>query len=120
MNPEGSQPGKSLNFDLIVTIVNRGFAEDVVEATRRGGAEGGTIVLGRGTGIREQKKILGIPIEPEKELVLTVVPEDRTQRVLEEIRRSLDLDAPGRGIGFVVPLKMVVGISHLLNGQGQG
>ncbi|HEX6988507.1 MAG TPA: P-II family nitrogen regulator [Bacillota bacterium] len=118
MSPESGGPGTSPAFDLIVTIVNRGFAEDVVEASRRGGAEGGTIVLGRGTGIHEQKKILGIPIEPEKELVLTVTPAHRTASVLEEIRQALDLDAPGHGIGFVVPLKQVVGIAHLLGDQG--
>lgn len=104
-------------FDLIVTIVNRGLAEDVVEASRKGGAEGGTIVLGRGTGIHEQKKILGIPVEPEKELVLTVSPGSKTAGILAVIREALDLDSPGHGIGFVLPLKQVVGIAHLLGDE---
>lgn len=100
-------------FDLIVTIVNRGVAEDVIEASREGGAEGATIVLGRGSGVHEQGKFLGIPIEPAKDIVLTVAPEEKTDQILEAIRRRVELDKPGHGIGFVIPLKKVVGIAHL-------
>jgi len=100
-------------FDLIVTIVNRGAAEDVIEASREGGAEGGTILLGRGSGIHEKGKFLGIPIEPAKDIVLTVAPAEKTDRILEAIRQKVELDKPGHGIGFVIPLKKVVGIAHL-------
>ena len=100
-------------FDLIVTIVNRGTAEDVIAASREGGAEGGTILLGRGAGIHEKAKFLGIPIEPQKDIVLTVAPQERTESILEAIRKKVDLDKPGHGIGFVIELKKVVGIAHL-------
>lgn len=53
----------NMEFDLIVTIVNKGDSWDVVEASKKAGAEGGTIISGRGTGIHENLKILGIPIE---------------------------------------------------------
>nr|MBP9943015.1 P-II family nitrogen regulator [Desulfomicrobium sp.] len=56
------------NFDCIVTIVNKGHSEPVVEASRKAGAEGGTIIFGRGTGIREVKSIMGLAIDPEKEI----------------------------------------------------
>ena len=100
-------------FDLIVTIVNRGVAEEVFAASREGGAEGGTCIPGRGIGIHEKAKFMGIPIEPQKEIVLTVTPSDRTERVLESIRKRVELDKPGHGIGFVIELKKVVGIAHL-------
>lgn len=100
-------------FDLIVTIVNRGAAEDVIDAAREGGAEGATVVLGRGSGIHEKGTFLGIPIEPAKDLVLIVTPEEKTERILESIQHKVELDKPGHGIGFVIPLKKVVGIAHL-------
>lgn len=111
-----SQSHSNLAFDLIVTIVNRGSAEDVIAASREAGAEGGTVVLGRGIGIHEKAKFLGIPIEPAKDIVLTVTPEEKTDRILEAIREKAELDKPGHGIGFVVPLKKVIGIAHLENG----
>lgn len=106
-----NQPEKP--FDLIVTIVNRGVAEDVIAASREGGAEGGTCILGRGIGIHEKAKFLGIPIEPAKDIILTVAPQDRTDSILDSINRKVELDKPGHGIGFVVELKRVVGIAHL-------
>ncbi len=110
-NPKNPQ---SQEFDLIVTIVNRGGAEDVISASREAGAEGGTCVLGRGIGIHEKAKILGIPVEPAKDIVLTITPQEKTDEVLEAIRQKVGLDRPGHGIGFVVELKKVVGIAHLL------
>lgn len=116
MSPQNPDQGLQ-NFDLIVTIVNRGVAEDVIAASREGGAEGGTILLGRGSGIHETGKFLGIPIEPAKDVVLTVAPAEKTDQILEAIQRKIDLDKPGRGIGFVIELKKVVGIAHLADAQ---
>lgn len=110
MNPESPN---SQEFDLIVTIVNRGVADDVITASREAGAEGGTVLLGRGIGIHEKAKFLGIPIEPAKDIVLTVTPVEKTDRILEAIRHKAELDKPGHGIGFVISLKRVVGIAHL-------
>lgn len=103
-------------YELIVTIVNRGFSERVVEASKQAGAEGGTIFFGRGTGIHETRKLLGIPIEPEKEIVLTAVPKGITEKVLAAIIEAVKLDQPGTGIAFVIELKKVAGICHLLDG----
>jgi nitrogen regulatory protein PII len=101
---------------LIVTIVKKGWSERVVHAARCAGARGGTIVHGRGVGIHEQKKLLGIPIEPEKEIILTLVHRDKTNAVLKAIVDAGRLEKPGTGIGFVLNVDKVVGIVHLLEG----
>lgn len=103
----------NIPFDLIVTIVNKGGSETIITATKSAGAEGGTIIPGRGTGIREQKKLWGIPIEPEKDIVLTIVPQERTQAVLDAVVDQCCLNKPGAGIAFVVDLKKVAGICHM-------
>jgi nitrogen regulatory protein PII len=100
-------------FELIVTVVNKGNAESVVEASKRAGAEGGTILFGRGTGIHEKATLFSIPIEPEKELVLTLIDRGRTEAVLQAIREETGLDEPGMGIAFVLPVERTVGIKHL-------
>ncbi len=105
---------KPTDFDLIVTIVSEGRGEDVLKATREAGAHGGTVVHGRGIGIHETKQILGVPIEPRKDLVLTVTPAAEVKGMLAAIVDSVDLNRPGNGIAFVVPLKHVTGIPHLL------
>ncbi len=105
---------QSREFDLIVTIVNRGNAQRVIDASRDAGAEGGTCILGRGIGVHEKAKFLGIPIEPAKDIVLTITPQENTDAILQSIREKVELDKPGHGIGFVMELKKVVGIAHLL------
>jgi nitrogen regulatory protein PII len=103
-----------LYFDLIVTVVNKGFAEEVVNAAKKAGAEGGTIINGRGTGIHENMKLFGIPIEPEKEIVLTIIDLTKTENVLIAIRNAVDLNKPGMGVAFVLEIEKTVGICHLL------
>ena len=100
----------SEEYDLIVTIINKGWADEVVEASRRAGAEGGTILYGRGTGVHEQKTFLGILIEPEKEVVLTLIPRNLTDTVMKAVIEAGQLEKPGTGIAFVLDASKVAGI----------
>lgn len=108
MSPE------ELHHDLIVTIVPKGSAEEALRASQQAGAEGGTILYGRGAGVHETRKILGVPIEPEKEVLFTVVPSALSEHVLETIVNAVHLNEPGAGIAFVVGLDKVAGICHQL------
>lgn len=101
-------------YDLIVTIVKKGFSENIFKASREAGAEGGTIIFGRGAGIHEKAKIMGIPIEPEKEILLTVIRKNLTEKVLDAILKAGKLTKPGEGICFVLEVKQVAGICHLV------
>ncbi|WP_028895652.1 P-II family nitrogen regulator [Syntrophorhabdus aromaticivorans] len=101
------------DISLIVTIVRKGWGDTVLEASIKAGAHGGTIMYGRGSGIHERQKILGISIEPEKEIVLTVTYSDKNERILKEIVSVTNLDEPGMGIAFVVPVDKVAGVAHL-------
>jgi nitrogen regulatory protein P-II 1 len=105
-------------ISLIVTVVRKGWGDAVLEASVKAGAHGGTILFGRGSGIHEKQKILGIPIEPEKEVVLTVTYSDQNEVILEEIVRATDLGKAGTGIAFVVPVEKVVGVAHLMGEIG--
>ena len=49
---------EGIAYDLIVTIVNKGRAEKVMEAAKKAGAEGGTILHGRGSGVHEKPSYL--------------------------------------------------------------
>ena len=73
------------------------------------------MIFGRGKGIHEQQKIMGICIEPEKEVVLTLVPRDKEDTILTGIIKAAGLDKPGTGIAFVIPVEKVAGIVHALS-----
>lgn len=99
---------------LIVSVVRKGWGSTVLEASVKAGARGGTVLFGRGAGIHEQEKIFGMSIEPEKEIVLTVVYSDQVDTVLAEIVRAAELSDTGRGIAFVLPVEKVVGVAHFM------
>lgn len=101
-------------FELIITVVNRGFADDVVDAARAAGAHGGTVLYARGTGIHEAQKFFGITIEPEKEVVLTLVRSDEKKAIMKSICKGAGLTTEGRGLSFSLPVDDVRGIVHLM------
>ncbi|MFO1363379.1 MAG: P-II family nitrogen regulator [Burkholderiales bacterium] len=103
-----------MDASLIVSIVRKGWGSTVLEAALKAGARGSTVLFGRGAGINEHEKIFGMSIEPEKEIVLTVVYSARTEAILDAIVRAGQLNETGRGIAFVVPVEKVVGVAHFM------
>ena len=102
------------HMSLIVSIVRKGWGTTVLEASVEAGARGGTVLLGRGAGIHEQEKIFGLSIEPEKEIVLTILRTDQVDMILNEIVRAAELNDTGRGIAFVLPVERLVGVAHFM------
>ena len=101
------------NYNVIFTIVERGKGMEIIKATNDAGAEGATVFFGRGTGIHEHRKILGIPIEPEKEIVITLIEKEKTDVILEAIIKAGKLNEKGKGRAFVVSVDKMVGALHL-------
>lgn len=99
-------------FQLIVTIVNSGDSAAVVKAAAEAGAEGGTILNGRGTGVNEQQKFMNFTIDPEKDIVLTLIPNSYAEKVVKSIEEAIDLNAPGKGISFLIDVENVFGVNH--------
>ncbi len=105
----------SADAKLIVTIVKKGMASKLVSATKKAGASGGTIILGRGTANKElYLKFLGMEYEPEKEIVFTIVDRAVVDDVLRVIIKEARLDKPGTGIGMVLDVKRLIGVVHLM------
>ncbi len=61
-------------------------------------------------GIRERLGLLGLAIQPEKEVILIVLDEIYVDRVLTAMVRAGNLDQPGAGFVFVVPVDRAVGL----------
>jgi nitrogen regulatory protein PII len=100
-------------MELIITIVRKGWADTALKATINAGVEGGTILIGRGCGVHEKKRLLGMMVEPEKEILLTIVSSKNRQKVLEAILEATKLNEPGNGMAIVVPLLAIAGKSHI-------
>ena len=99
-------------YDLIVTIVNQGFGEQVMEVATKNGVTGGTIINARGTSKPDAEAKYGIVIHPEKEIVLIVVNSKIREKILHVIYQEVGLDTPGQGIAFTSHIDEVVGVGN--------
>jgi hypothetical protein len=68
---------------------------------------GGTILFGHGAAVR---LLLGISVEPEKDIVLNLIESNGMQAVMDALEEELELNEPHKGISFVVSLDQVVGL----------
>ena len=97
--------------EVIFCIVNAGFSDAVMDAAKEFGARGGTVIHARGTANSEAEKMFGITIQPEKEIVMILVPSDIKNDILHALYRAVGLKTPGQGIAFAMPVTDVVGLS---------
>ncbi len=108
---EEEQPMEAPANELIVTIVNRGFSDAVMDIARGAGARGGTMVHARGAGLQNAEQFFGMVIQPEKEMLLIVVPKEDKLPVMQAIVKGAGLHMPGKGIVFSLPVTEVMGMS---------
>ena len=94
----------------IFVIVDRGDAENVIEAAESAGARGATIINARGAGIHETSKLFAMTVEPEKEIVLIITDSSRGESIATAIRSATGLDKPGKGILFMVDADNTMGL----------
>lgn len=102
------------NYKLIITIVKKGLSKIVMKATKESGCEGATIFLGTGSNSKSYLRFLGLDFEPEKEIIFTYVRKDIADSVLDSISYAAKLYKPNTGISFILNIKYLAGICHLL------
>lgn len=96
--------------ELITIIVNRGQAENVLEMARTVGAKGGTILNARGAGVHETQHIFKSPIEPEKEILLLLVDNDKVDGIMSKIEEGFAIHEAGKGIMYSQPVLRSAGL----------
>ena len=100
----------------MVTIVDRGKGDRVVDLCRARHVAVQLVMLGHGTASAEVMDYLGLD-EPEKDIVLSLVPGALVAPLLADLTLALGFSRPGKGIAFTVPLS---GISAAANRQTDG
>lgn len=108
-----------LDQKLIVAIVKKDYAVDLIKIAKKHGAEGSTIFYGKGTAEKDvYENLLGVKYEPEKEVVLIGVENEIVDDVLKVISKKAKMNKPGNGIAFVLDVSKCIGIARLLKEMG--
>ena len=99
---------------LIITVVDKGNTELVMDAARSAGATGGTVVKAHGTGA-EMAKFFGISISQEKEMVYIVSKQEKRDDIMYAIMDKAGSNTEAHGVSFALPVESVVGIRSFEN-----
>ncbi len=103
------------DYEVVFCVVNAGYSELVMDAAKEVGARGGTVIHARGTANKEAEKFFSITIQPDKEIVMILVPSKIKDEVLRAVYRQAGLKSAGQGIAFSLAVDEVVGIAGSQN-----
>jgi len=99
-----------MGFAAVMAVVPLDKEADVVKAAKAAGATGATVLEARGTGAKEAMTFFGLALEERYNVVFTLIPEDLVDAVLEAVKNAANMQKPGHGIAFALPIKGAVGL----------
>jgi nitrogen regulatory protein PII len=103
-----------MHFKLILACVEDKATQAVLEAARKAGATGSTVIgQARGEGMERTKTFFGLSLEAQRDVILLLVEEHLSRHILETIAEVAGFQSqPGCGIAFQIDVEDAVGIDH--------
>lgn len=114
--PEQSQlddaiaPPKDSPYICLMVVLNKGQWEDCMRIARAAGAQGGTVIHGRGAGVQQDDFYVPLHIEPQKDIVMIVTKRQTAYAIRAAIYDLMNLSEPGKGIIFSLPVTNTIGL----------
>ncbi len=101
-----------MHFKLLVVFVEDSKTDVVMDAARASGATGCTVInQARGEGLEKPKTFLGLGLTTQRDVLLLLVEEHLSRRILEHISEVGEFDAkPGTGIALQIDVEDAVGV----------
>lgn len=96
------------NLYLMTTIVDRKIAPQYLELYQNNGQHVMFVTLGLGTVANDVLDYLGLESN-EKAVAFSVLEEETWEDTKKKLQRELQIDAPGGGIAFTIPLSSIGG-----------
>lgn len=107
------------NIYLMTTIVDRKVVNKYSDLFEENNLHVMFLSLGYGTATNEILDYLGMD-SAEKAVIFTILEESSWQDIKKQLQKKLQIDAPGGGIAFIVPLSSIGGrkaLNYLLEHQ---
>ena len=101
---------KGTEQELLIAICNQGYNETVMDAARKAGARGGTVIHARGTSQVKAEKFLGISLASEKDIILIVILSEQKTEMIRQIMREAGPESKAGAIVFSVPVTDTAGM----------
>ena len=101
---------KETTHELLVVIANQGYNEMVMDAARKAGAAGGTVLHAKGVGMKRAEKFLGVSLVSEKELVLIVTKTEQKNEIMRAIMKEAGMETKAKSLVFSLPVTSTAGL----------
>ena len=108
---------KTNEHEVILAIVNAGYADEVMEVARQKGVRGGTILNARGVVKEDAAAFFGITLHADKEVLMMVVEKTIRDDVLNAIYTEMGMAKKAKGIAFSLPVSDVAGLAPAPEGE---
>ena len=100
-------------FECIVTIVDGGYSEYVIDASKEAGAKGATIINGRGSTSSENDNFHKLNIQPDKQIVLILCKNSQTKSIVQAISKKAGMNTKAHALSFVLPVEDAIGMAEI-------
>lgn len=113
-NPGAPSSNASIKFELIVTVINSGDSDMVMDAAKSAGCSGGTILKGRSAYSEEIKKVFGLNMPQEKEIITILASSEQKMPIMKAICNTVLQKTGEHATVFSLPVSDAKGISTTL------
>ena len=103
-------PSMDFEYELIVVVLNEGYADMVMDAARGAGAGGGTLLHAKGTGGKRGEKFFSVSLADEKDMIYIVSHREEKAAVMKAIQTQAGPGTKAGGICFSLPISSVMGL----------
>ena len=107
---EGAHMARVFSHDLIVSIVNHGYSDEIMNTARAAGATGGTVLNARGQDHEGVVRFFGTSVQEEKDIILILAGNAHKINIMQAISEAYGLNSKAHGIVFSLPVDDVIGL----------
>jgi uncharacterized protein YaaQ len=101
----------TMDYELIITVVNQGYSDELMAAAREAGAGGGTAINVRGLMHEGPVKFFGISVQEEREAIIILTSREKKIPIMQAISRKFGVNSKAAGIVYAVPVDSVMGLN---------
>lgn len=107
---KGGTPPMDFEYELIIVVLNEGYADQAMDAAREAGAGGGTVLHAKGTGSRRGESFFNVRFADEKDMLYIVAHKSEKADIMRAVNQKAGPTTEARGVCFSLPISSVLGL----------
>lgn len=107
---ERSKGNMQERFELIATVVDGGMTDIVMDSAKAAGARGGTVMKCRDMSPDTARKVFGVTIRQDREMLMLVVPQRDKEKIMKAVCSTVLSETGEHATAFSLAIDDVVGL----------